>query len=91
MLKVKTMSKALTIVIVAAGLATVGCDIDVNETAKPPVTGDGVNIDADADADTPGESRMERREERREDLRDAVDGVDVNVGDDGVSVDVDGK
>lgn len=80
------MNKALMSVIFAAGLCTAGCDVDVNDTATPSTNTDGVNVDVD----TPAENRMERREERRENLRDAVDGVDVQVGDGGVSVDVDG-
>ncbi|QDT02235.1 hypothetical protein K227x_06080 [Rubripirellula lacrimiformis] len=73
--------------LLATALAITGCDVDVNETGPVPATTDGVNVDVD----TPAENRLERREERRENLRDAVDNVDVKVGDGGVQVDVDGE
>lgn len=81
------MNKALMSVIFAAGLATAGCDVDVNETAVPSAADDGMSVDID----TPAETRMDRREERRENLREAIDNVDVNVDDGGVTVDVDGE
>ncbi len=81
------MKKALTSIIFAAGLTTAGCDIDVNENTTPPMSADEMSVDADINS--PAENRMDRREERRENLREAVDNVDVHVGDGGVSVDVD--
>ena len=47
----------------------------------------GCDVDVDT-SDSPAESRMDRREERRENIKDKVDGVDVEVGNGGVKVDV---
>ncbi|TWU02545.1 hypothetical protein [Stieleria varia] len=78
--------------LLTAVLVTTGCDVDVNETspATPPVNG-SPTVEIDADSDTPAENRRERREERRETLQDAIDNVDVEVGNGGVKVDVDGE
>ncbi|MDA8746560.1 hypothetical protein N9N28_18220 [Rubripirellula amarantea] len=79
------MKTSLFVATLALVLSFAGCDVDVHERGTLPGDTDGVNVDVN---DTPVENRMERREERRENLRDAVDGVDVEVGDGGVNVDV---
>ncbi|TWT53772.1 hypothetical protein Pla22_14050 [Rubripirellula amarantea] len=79
------MKTSLFVATLALVLSFAGCDVDVHERGTLPDDTDGVNVDVN---DTPVENRMERREERRENLRDAVDGVDVEVGDGGVNVDV---
>ncbi|MCO8123209.1 hypothetical protein NHH03_15785 [Stieleria sp. TO1_6] len=79
----------------ASGLfVAVGCDVDVQHNASPdPVPAQTVPAEMDTvvtdSGETPAEQRVERRQERRENIRDAVDGVDVNVGDGGVKVQVD--
>lgn len=75
-------------------LFSVGCDIDINETASPttPATSTmPTDRDVNVDVETPAEARIDRREERRENLRDAIGNVDVQVGDGGVNVDVNGE
>ncbi len=75
-------------------VTSLGCDVDVHEPgaipattpASPSVDSQGVQVDVN---DTPLENRLERREARRENLGDTIDGVDVEVGDGGVRVDVD--
>ncbi len=80
-------------------LASAGCDVDVHEAGSPADTvhnnapavdpaDDGTQLNIDVD--TPAENRAERRLERREGLREAVDNVDVEVGNGSVKVDVDG-
>ena len=48
----------------------------------------GCDVDVN-NSESPAESRMDRREERRENIKDAADGVDVEVGNGGVKVEVD--
>ncbi len=86
------MKTTLAFFLLTVALFTTGCDVDVHETspATPPVSG-SPTVDIDADPDTPAEDRMERREERRENLRDAADNVEVEVGNGGVKVDVEGE
>ncbi len=84
------MKTAFTAVLLSVALISAGCDVDVHETAPgnlPANDANGVTVEVDGE---PAEDRMELREERRENLREAVDGVDVQVGNGGVSVDVDG-
>ncbi len=93
------MKKCFTGIALSIIFAAAGCDVDVHEAGSPAGTvhnnapsvapadnGTHLNIDVD----TPAENRVERRIERREGLREAVDNVDVEVGNGGVKVDVDG-
>jgi hypothetical protein len=78
----------------AVGFFVAGCDDGYD---SPPATTDpapisegvneGVSVDIDA-GETALDNRAERRAERRENLREAVDGVDVKVDENGVDVDV---
>ncbi|TWU46528.1 hypothetical protein [Rubripirellula reticaptiva] len=81
-------AKSLSAIVLAAGLCTAGCDEGYEAGPVVPMQTDGVNVDVDT-PDTPFENRVERRQERRNDIREAVDHVDVQFGDGGVSVDVD--
>ncbi|WP_442506016.1 hypothetical protein SH528x_004836 [Novipirellula sp. SH528] len=83
---------------VAVSLGLAGCDVEQGGTSgavspgtTTPAAADpdgGVDIDIDA-GDAPSENRVERRQERRENIREAIDDVDVNVGNGGVDVNVD--
>jgi hypothetical protein len=91
-IKMKTL---WTFALIVAALGITGCDVDIEDPSPAPAAltpapatqpDSGVVVDID----TPAENRLERREERRENLRDAIDGVDVQVGNGQVKVDVDG-
>ncbi len=80
------MKKFAGTLLVVALFPSLGCDVDVNQPpTSPAVDPSGVNVDVGS---TPADVRLERRDN----LRDAVDSVDVEVGNGGgVKVDVDGQ
>lgn len=71
----------------------VGEPIEYHESVEiddPAPDRDRLDINIDVDTDDPATSeRAELRQQRRENLRDAIDNIDVRVGEQGVDVNVD--
>tara|TARA_R110002073_G_scaffold7245_17_gene41441 strand:+ start:4101 stop:4538 length:438 start_codon:yes stop_codon:yes gene_type:complete len=98
--KMKNLLLLAMFLVASVGLA--GCDVEqggtsgaVSPATTPPAVDDDGGVDIDIDAadaplgDSAADNRIERRQERRENLREAIDDVDVNVGNGGVDVNVD--
>ena len=81
------MKTIFTAALLTAAIVVACCDVDIDDTTATPADPSGVNVDIQ----TSNEAPVERREERRENLRDAIEGVNVQVGDGRVKVDVDGE
>ena len=85
------MHKLLTGVMLTAVLSFVGCGSDVHEAAAPPPPVDSIDHGPDVHPDDHMARGAEGRAELRENMREAVDSVNIEVGDGGVKVDVDGE
>jgi hypothetical protein len=84
------MKKLFPVVAIGLTVTFVGCDdstyyranpasdVPAGDTSSVEVTPDRVDVDIKTDGE-PAADRVERRLERRENVRDAVDGVDVDI------------